>query len=191
MTNEYGSVASGASALSRTSAQQFREGRTARQTSRLQVVIRGVADNVRRWLFHRQEGAASPSRDEQMLMERISGHTLQAIGDRHGLTREGVRYVLMREADRHIDELAMKLLANTKTGELMLFAIPDHGGEGFDLAMDYFHWAMRELADRNIELEIHYRPTHNGIVFGVEDVSFKKKLTSRPSAHERISRGRE
>lgn len=111
------------------------------------------------------------NRNREVLMERVAGSTLQAIGDRHDLTAEGVRVVFAREARKQIDDLELRLLANTKTDDLELFLIPDHGGPDFDLALAYLRWALGELAERGVKTRVHYRPTHNGVVIGVEDVT--------------------
>jgi hypothetical protein len=111
------------------------------------------------------------ARDTVVLNERLRGDTLRTIGDRHDLTPEGVRLVVAREGRRRIDELEMRLMVGRRTGEVEAFVIPDHGGPDFDVALGYFHWAMRELAKRGVKVRVHYRPAHNGVVFGVEDVT--------------------
>ena len=74
---------------------------------------------------------------EQLLRERLEGHSLRQIGDRHDLTPEGVRGIVAREAERQIDELAKRLRANRGTDQLECFVIPSHNsGPDFDLAVD-------------------------------------------------------
>lgn len=111
------------------------------------------------------------ARDTAVLNERLRGDTLRNIGERHDLTPEGVRVVVAREGRRQIDELEMRLMVNRRTGDTEAFVIPDHGGPDFDVALGYFQWAIRELAGRGVQVRVHYRPAHNGVVFGVEDVT--------------------
>ena len=110
-------------------------------------------------------------RDAQVLAERLGGDTLKEIAERHDLSIEGARVVIFREARKQIDALELRLLANRKTGDVELFLIPDHGGPDFDLAIEYFQWCLRELAARDVDVKVHYRPVENGVCFGVEDVT--------------------
>jgi len=110
-------------------------------------------------------------RDRQILVERSRGDTLRELGDRHGLSHEGVRVVLAREGRKQIDELEMRLLCNRQTGDVELYLIPGHGGPDFDLAVDYFQWTLRQLSSRGVDTQISYRPVENGVVFAIEDVT--------------------
>jgi hypothetical protein len=110
-------------------------------------------------------------RDQQILVERSRGDTRREIGERHGLSHEAVRLIVVREGRNQIDDLELRLLANRKTGDVELYLIPDHGGPEFDLAIDYFQWCLRQLAERGVETQIHYRPVPNGVAFGIEDVT--------------------
>jgi hypothetical protein len=118
-------------------------------------------------------------RDQQVLSERVGGAPLREIGDRHDLSAEGVRVVVAREGRRQIDDLELRLMVNRKTGDLEAFLIPDHGGPDFDIAIAYFQWAMRELAERGVQVRIHYRPVPEGVVFGVEDVTDYRTMEDR------------
>jgi hypothetical protein len=101
-----------------------------------------------------------------MLRERLQGSTLAEVGARHDLTAEGVRVIVAREGKRQIDELAARLRANRETGEVEAFVIPEHSGPDFDLALSYFQWCVKQLAQRGVEVRVHYRPAHNGVVIG-------------------------
>jgi hypothetical protein len=109
------------------------------------------------------------TRDETILRERLKGDTLHAIGGRHGLSHEGVRYVVARETRRMIDEIHLDLLTSHATGEAPSFVIPEHGGEDFDLAMEYVQFVTRELAERGMRVRVEYRPTYNGVVLALVD----------------------
>lgn len=117
------------------------------------------------------------NRDEQMLMDRISGSTLRDVGERRAMTAEGARLAIAREGRKQIDRLELALLANRKTGDVELFVIPDHAGPDFDLALAYLRWATGELTKRGIKVQVHYRPTYNGVVIGLEDVTDYRKDT--------------
>lgn len=108
-------------------------------------------------------------RDQQMLMERIGGGTLQEIAERHDVSFQRVHFVVARQARKQIDDLEMRLACNRHTGDVELFVIP--AGPGLDTALSYFRWAMSKLAERDVQVKIHYRPVEGGVVFGVEDVT--------------------
>ena len=110
-------------------------------------------------------------RDLQMLKEKSRGDTLREIGDRHGLSHERARQIIVLEGRKEIDRLELELLANRKTGDVELYLIPEHAGPDFDLAVDYFQWTVRELAERGVKTHISYRPVYNGVAWGIEDVT--------------------
>ena len=115
------------------------------------------------------------ARDDQVLMERISGSTLAEIGKRHALSPEGVRLVVTREARRQIDDLELRLMANMKTDDVELFVVPGHSGPDFDLAMAHISFALRELDARGIDVQVDYRPVHNGLVLGLQIAGFRRQ----------------
>jgi hypothetical protein len=110
-------------------------------------------------------------RDTQLLTERISGSTLREIGERHGLSYEGVRVVVAKEGRKQIDRLELALLANRRTNDVELLLVPDHGGEETQLALAYLRWCLSELEKRGVEVRVHYRQVENGVAFGLEDVT--------------------
>jgi len=111
------------------------------------------------------------ARDTRILLDRVRGDTLAAIGKRYGMTHQNAHVVVLREGTRQINDLEMRLLANRATGDVELFLIPDHGGPDFDLAIEYVRWALRELAQRGVQTRVHYRAAENGVAFGVEDIT--------------------
>ena len=110
-------------------------------------------------------------RDAVILQERIGGDTFRQIGERHGISTMRAHTVFHRSARQHLDDLELRLLANTKTDDLEVLLIPDHSGPGFDAAIDYLRWVTHELAERGVQLKVHYRPAMNGVAFGLEDVT--------------------
>jgi hypothetical protein len=105
---------------------------------------------------------------DQILRERISGAKLDQIARRHRMSIEGVRAIAVKEGRRHVDDLERRLRANVGTDDVEGFLIPGHGGPDFDAALAYLRWALAQLSDRGIQTRIHYRPTQQGVVFGVE-----------------------
>lgn len=115
--------------------------------------------------------SAKTERNAAMFADRRAGLTFREIAAKHGVATERVFKVVNREARRYLDELEMRLLANTKTDDIELFVVPNHAGDDFDAAIDFFQWTVSQLAERGVELRIHYRAVENGVAFGVEDVT--------------------
>jgi hypothetical protein len=109
--------------------------------------------------------------DAAILTERIRGRTLRDLAKASGLSPEGVRVVVAREGRKQIDRIELALLVATKTNEVVAFVVPDHGGEDFDLALSYVQWVVAELTERGLKVAVHYRPTYNGVVVALEDVT--------------------
>jgi hypothetical protein len=109
--------------------------------------------------------------DPAILTERLRGRTLRDLAEATGMTAEGVRGVVIREGRKQIDRIELALLANTKSDDVVAFAIPDHSGPDFDLAIEYVRWVTAKLSERGIRVHVHYRPTANGVVFALEDVT--------------------
>jgi hypothetical protein len=108
-------------------------------------------------------------RDDAVFRERLLGADLRDIAKRHDLSPEGVRIVVAREGRRQVDEIHLALVASHATGELPAIAIPDHGGEDFDLAMEWVRWIVDQLSRVGMRVKVHYRPVFNGIVVALED----------------------
>ena len=100
-------------------------------------------------------------RDESILEERLRGETFREIGERHGISTMRAHTVYGNAARRHLDDLELRLLANTKTDELEVLLIPDRSGPAFDAAIDYLRWVTHELAERGVTLKVHPRPAIN------------------------------
>src|SRR4051812_40344171 len=75
--------------------------------------------------------------DPTILTERLRGRTLRDLAEANEMTAESVRLVVVRESRKHIDGIVLQLLVNTKTDDVLAFAIPDHGGEDFDVGMAF------------------------------------------------------
>ena len=114
---------------------------------------------------------AKLERNEQMLLERIGGSTLEQIGERHGISHERAHTVTVREATRHLDQLELQLMTCAKTGEVFGLAVanrPDQSAR--TVALDYLAWAVRELRGRGIEIEVETQTTPEGLLIMLTDV---------------------
>jgi hypothetical protein len=116
--------------------------------------------------------------DEAVLIERLRGRTLRDLADTTGLSIEGVRVVVAREGRKQIDKIELALLAATKTNEVVAFVMPDHSGPDFDLALEYVRWVVAERTERGVRVRIHYRPTENGVVLALEDITRPRRARS-------------
>ena len=111
-------------------------------------------------------------RDAVILQDRIiGGDTFRQIGERHGISAMRAHTVYQRSARQHLDDLELRLLANTKTDDLEVLLLPDHSGPEFNAALDYLRWVVASLAERNVQVKVHYRVAMNGCAFGLEDVT--------------------
>jgi hypothetical protein len=119
----------------------------------------------------KRDEAALLERDEAIWTQRMSGDSLAAIGHRFGLSAEGVRLIVDRYGTKQVDDLELRLMANRGSDDLEVFVIPDHQGENFNAAITHFQWCVTQLAKRGITTRIHYRPVHNGVCIGLEDVT--------------------
>ncbi len=109
--------------------------------------------------------------DSAILTERLRGRTLRDLADTNALSPEGVRVVVAREGRKQIDEIELALLVGTKDDSVLAFVVPDHAGPDFDLALAYIQWVTAELTKRGVKIAVHYRPTENGIVLALEDIT--------------------
>jgi len=113
-------------------------------------------------------------RDRQVLIERIGGGTLREIGDRHDLSHEAVRLIVVREARRHVDQVVLDMWVAQKEGTLLTLAVPAGSAEDQHAVVHYFEWLLGELGKRDdVDVRVHYRPTPDGaFAFALEDVTF-------------------
>ena len=86
-------------------------------------------------------------RNAEILAERITGSTLRELGERHDLSHEGARFVLTRQARRHIDQIATAAWRAQFAGELLTLSVPAWAEH--DLAAEYFAWLVGELRKRD------------------------------------------
>lgn len=111
------------------------------------------------------------NRDETMLNDHLAGASLRDLGQRHGLSHEGVRLAIAREGRKVIDQIHLALLTSHATGELPTFLVPGNAGPDFDLALEYVRWVTQELDERGVNVRVHYRQTWSpaGVVLALED----------------------
>ncbi len=114
------------------------------------------------------------SRDESILQERIGGAKLREIGERHGLTREGVRLVAVREAERHLRQVMSDIHDAQRTGDILLFGIPAADPSEQQQAITYLQWVLAHLPEFGADVRVHYRPCPDGALgFGLEDLNYR------------------
>jgi len=110
-------------------------------------------------------------RDQEILGERIGGATLQAIGERHSVSIEGARQIVLREGRRQIYAFEQRLRSNRKTNDLELFVVPFQAQADWQLALRHFDWCCDELRKRGVDVKVHSRPATEGLVLALEDVT--------------------
>ena len=114
-------------------------------------------------------------RDAEILLDHISGDPLRTIGDRYGLSHEGARLVIVRQARRHIDTLVTGMWAAQKEGSMLALAVPAGPDADQRFAVQYLDWVLGEMAKRgDVKPRVHYRPSAEGdsFVFALEDTTF-------------------
>jgi hypothetical protein len=120
-------------------------------------------------------------RDETILTERIHGSTLREIGERHGLSAEGVRQICARESIEHISRIQCSIWAAQAQGYLWVFVVPAGSATEQAAAVSYFDWVLHELAKGGgLDIKVHYRPTPEGsFAFALEDANFARLLEQK------------
>lgn len=114
-------------------------------------------------------------RDQAVLQEHISGSTLRAIAERHDLSHEGARLVIIRQGREHVDQIVLAAWACQKEGQLLALAVPAWADQ--DLVAEYIGWLGAQLKRRDDGFwRIHYRPALDGsFCLAVEDIDFNPK----------------
>jgi hypothetical protein len=109
-------------------------------------------------------------RDQQIILERARGDTLEAIGERHGVSYQRVQ-MIVRETRHAIDRLELELLKARKTGEAIGLAIPNQDQADRQLALSYFGWCVEQLRSRDVQVAVETRQTPAGVVLFISDVT--------------------
>lgn len=109
-------------------------------------------------------------RNHEMLMERVCGTSLEQIGQRHGITRQMAHRVVVREAQKHVDQVELQLMVAAKQDQAFALVIPNQIQEDRQIALDYLAWIVRELRRRDVEIAVETKTTTEGLVVLLTDV---------------------
>lgn len=107
-------------------------------------------------------------RNKQLLLERISGDTLNDIAIRHSMSLQRAHQIVVREGTRHIDRLELDLMLAQKTGEHPTFVVPFQEQTGWKAALSHFQWCLDRLRGRGVRVKVTTRQTKAGTVFQIE-----------------------
>ena len=119
-------------------------------------------------------------RDQQIFFERVRGDTVAGIGSRHGVSHQAVSQIVVRERNRHLDRLEMQLMVARREGQVVGLAVPNQAQDDRVLALRYFAWVLDALRARDLEIKVETRPTSEGLVLFLEDVT---DYSSREDPH--------
>jgi hypothetical protein len=108
-----------------------------------------------------------------LLAEHARGDSYRAIGERHGLSHEGARQVVMRDSTVFLDRLEMDLLLAWKLeqqgraaeAQWPGLALPHQPGDGWQLGLALFQWIVDKLKARDLDVQVQTQATPNGVVF--------------------------
>jgi hypothetical protein len=113
---------------------------------------------------------AKAERNREILMERVGGQTLEAIAANHGITRQMVHMVLVREVRRHVDEIELQMMVAAKEKKVFALAIPNQMQADRAMALDYASWVIKQLRRRDVEVAVETVNTPAGTVIVLTDV---------------------
>lgn len=108
-------------------------------------------------------------------MERVRGHTsLRDLAARSGLSVEGVRKRLRRQATEHITHLTMEMWDAQRQGGLLTLAVPPGTDAEHDAAVNYAQWVAGEMIRQDLRVAFTYSPAgaEGGFVLALEDLDF-------------------
>src|SRR5688572_12538086 len=87
-------------------------------------------------------GVELTERHMRSVLEADRGYSQYLIAEKVGCSQTRVHQIL-KKARQHLDEIELQLLANTKTGEGLIYMVPF--GPDRDLALGYFEYVKRQL----------------------------------------------
>jgi hypothetical protein len=113
---------------------------------------------------------AVPVSDERAFREAIlEGSTVREIADRHDVAPTNVHRAIQRGAREFVDRIHLELLTSHGSGELPAILLPDQPGPTLDRALDLTKWLTNELEARGVQIRVHYRTAHSGLVIAFSD----------------------
>ena len=107
----------------------------------------------------------------QMVGEHAHGDSYRTIGQRHGLSHEAARQVVLREATKFVDSvecdlyLAAKWEAMGRQAEWPTLVVPHQPGDGWSVALSLLQLVVDRLKARDVPVHVQTRPTPDGSVF--------------------------
>lgn len=110
-------------------------------------------------------------RDQQILFDRVRGDTLVEIGSRHGVSHQAVSQIVVREGRQHVDRLETQLMVARKEGNAIALVVPFQEPSDYQAVLRYWAWVLDALRARDIDIRATTRPTPNGLVLLLEDVT--------------------
>lgn len=117
-------------------------------------------------------GPTESRNDGQLLAERFRGATYRALAARFGLSVEGARFVVAREARRLIDDLIEGMHAAQSLGELEPLPVPC-GSTDPQVVIGCLGWVLGELEKCGVRPRVWPRPADGGeLAFAIEDLNF-------------------
>jgi hypothetical protein len=122
-------------------------------------------------------------RDEAILHERIAGVKLVEIGERHGLTAEGVRYVYARAADAHVRGVIADMHGAQRKGGALLVAMRGKTTEEMREAARFGAWLLDRLGDPKYGVDAEVRlieVSGSGVLISLRDKRFAPNTNSIP-----------
>ena len=122
-------------------------------------------------------GAEAVQRNLEMLYQRVEGATLQQIADQHSVTPQTVQVIVDRTGRRHIESVLLQMWLAQGQDQLLVLAVPDALEADQAIALRYLEWVLTGLAELEVDVKVHYRPTLTGaIAFALEDVALTRNI---------------
>src|SRR4051794_21629825 len=105
-----------------------------------------------------------------MLAEHAAGDSYRTLGQRHGMSHEAARQVVVREGRRFVDEVERDLLVAWKLtqqgseaeAQWPTFLVPHQLQEGWQKAFAFWSWVVDQLKSRGLGVHLRHTPTRSG-----------------------------
>jgi hypothetical protein len=110
-----------------------------------------------------RESTISEEEREAALAARVHGFTLSEVAQVLGLSIEGTRKLLEREARAQVDLLHARLVA---VGSIEL-TLPFVGGEQLEDGLAHIRWVVHELRLRGLEFSVYISARGDDLVVGL------------------------
>jgi len=107
----------------------------------------------------------------QMLVEHVGGDSFRKIGQRHKVSHEYARQLVIREGTRFVDGIELDLMVAAKLEKMgreatwPAMAVPFQEQGDWQRALAVFQWVVNRLRARDVDVQVLTRPTSAGTVF--------------------------